>query len=68
MKPITCYEGAHGNLKKSQEAAVCDIIAAAGCGTVASAIGSNNDIEVVRVREAILWAADKIRKRKPKPR
>ncbi len=63
MKKLSGYEGAHGNFRETQEDAASEIIGAAGWGDAKSAIsGGNIDINVVRLRDAILWAADAIRK------
>lgn len=61
MKPVQAYEGHDGNLVRGKEAAIAEIIGEATWGDVRSAMGQNQDINIIRLRVAILEAAAIIR-------
>lgn len=63
-KQVTAFESRHGSLVKDKRVAIEQIIAGCGLGEVSAALGDNGDVEVNRLRDAILEAAQIIKSRK----
>lgn len=66
MKRLDGFEGANGTFCASEEDAIASILAGVEWGQIHSALADNGDINVSRIRAAILRAAEIIQKKKRK--
>lgn len=67
MQSTTAYEGAYGHLHRSKGAAIAEIIEDAGRGTMAALLDTKDPNYQKRLQDAILNAAEIIKKLRAKP-
>lgn len=67
MKQVQCWQGAHGNLKRSQEEAAASIVGAACEGPILRLIrGKPDGGDDPAIKDAIIWIAAKLQPKKQK--
>jgi hypothetical protein len=67
VKPIQCWEGANGSLKKSQWDAAADIIGNASCGDVNQMLNDPIPTRSLNLRDVVLWMATELQRNKKTP-